>query len=240
MKISGTAILFIILFVLNIFPQNTLEQYLTKTDSFLKKYISNGKVNYKEIKKNRSSLDEFSKIISNIDIKVLTKNELKAFYINSYNLTVIKSVVEKYPIQSPLKVGGFFNKSKHTIAGEKLTLDEIQKKKIWKQDEDLRIHFVLVCAANGCPVLENYSYKPETLNKQLDAQTSKAMNNSEFIRVSKKDKKVLVSEIFKWYKKDFDKKSGSVLKYINKYRTEKIPTDYKLDYYQYDWNLNEQ
>lgn len=232
--------LLFVYFSISLFPQNNMNELLEKTDLFLIKYVNKGRVNYSELKNNRDLLYEIMIIISETDVKTLTMNELKAFYINSYNLTVINSVVEKYPIKSPLKVDGFFNREKHLIAGEYMTLDEIQKTKLWNLDFDLRLHFVLVCAAKGCPVLENFAYTPSKLDEQLHNQTEKALNNSQFIKVRKKDKKVFVSEIFKWYQRDFDKSSGSVLKFINKYRKEKIPTDYKLDYYQYDWNLNEQ
>ena len=53
-------------------------------------------------------------------------------------------------------------------------------------------------------------------------------------------KAVNISEIFKWYNGDFSDKAPSLIDYLNKYRFEAIPTNYKTGYYTYDWNLNGQ
>jgi hypothetical protein len=48
------------------------------------------------------------------------------------------------------------------------------------------------------------------------------------------------SEILKWYKEDFTMNGMSEIDFINQYRNEKVPTDYKLTYFTYNWNLNKQ
>lgn len=67
--------------------------------------------------------------------------------------------------------------------------------------EEARFHFVLVCAAIGCSPIVTKAYRPETLEKQLQEQTVKAMNSPDFVKVEKD--KVLLSELMKWYEKDF-------------------------------------
>jgi hypothetical protein len=71
-------------------------------------------------------------------------------------------------------------------------------------------------------------------------QTQKALDNPNFIRVDAASKKVLISEIFNWYEKDFTSKSGTVKAYINANRTEPIPEGYSIGYYTYDWSVNSQ
>jgi len=51
-------------------------------------------------------------------------------------------------------------------------------------------------------------------------------------------KKVAISEIFKWYEPDFITAGNTVLQYINRHRNEKIPEDYEVGFYRYDWSLN--
>ena len=53
-------------------------------------------------------------------------------------------------------------------------------------------------------------------------------------KISAKDPKV--SSIFKWYGGDF----GSVIDFINKYSKVKVNKDAKLEYLDYNWELNEQ
>ena len=176
-----------------------------------------------------------SDAVSVDDLDILTQ---KAFWINVYNVIVIKSVIENYPVESPLSISGFFDKKKHTVGMEKLTLNEIENDKIRSRFNDPRVHFVLVCAGLGCPPIINKAYLPEILDTQLEKQTRLALNDSKFIRLNERKNKVAVSEIFKWYLKDFATSQSELISYINSYRDEKIPTDYKLEYYPYDWKLN--
>jgi hypothetical protein len=76
---------------------------------------------------------------------------------------------------------------------------------------------------------------PTKLDSQLERQTKKALNNNNFIKVSKN--KVAFSEIFKWYKEDFVT-NGNELQFLNIYRTDKVSEDAKITYYSYDWRLN--
>ena len=105
--------------------------------------------------------------------------------------------------------------------------------------KDARFHFVLVCGAIGCPPLISKAYLPNTLETQLETQTKIALNGT-FLKVNTKKKHVEGSEILKWYKEDFTMNGTKELDFINKYRTEKIPSNFKLSYFTYNWNLNKQ
>ena len=56
------------------------------------------------------------------------------------------------------------------------------------------------------------------------------------------EKEVTVSEILKFYEEDFvnPKQAGSLLEYINRFRKEKIPSSYKVRFFNYDWTVNGQ
>ncbi|MEO8495936.1 MAG: DUF547 domain-containing protein [Planctomycetota bacterium] len=49
-----------------------------------------------------------------------------AFYINAYNSCCIKAILDNYPLHTPKDVEGFFDKLKFDVAGEKLTVSEIE------------------------------------------------------------------------------------------------------------------
>ena len=122
------------------------------------------------------------------------------------------------------------------MGGVSITLNDIENKLLRAQFSDPRFHFVLVCGAMGCPPLISKAYRPSSLDSQLQQQTTKALNNDAFIVT--RDGSVAVSEIFKWYKKDFVSSDQTEIDFINKYRKIKIPIDSKLSYYNYDWRLN--
>lgn len=210
-------------------------QFYAKTDAFLKAHVSNGLVDYKAITADSKELESLITMIENAEVAKSGSKDYQAFYINAYNLHVINGIVT-YNLKSPLDKAGFFDKIKVTVAGEKLTLNDIENKKLRAVVKDARFHFVLVCGALGCPPLINTAYKPELLESQLETQTKKAINNDQFIRVNKN--KVAVSQIFEWYKVDFTTNGSTILKFIDKYREQPLPEKAKLSFYTYNWKVN--
>lgn len=216
-----------------------LSGFFVKTDDFLKKYVKDGMVEYQAIKNNSSSINALYSEIGKMDLSGASEPEKKAFYINAYNLIVIYQVTKYYPLKSPLDQSGFFDKVKHSVAGESLTLNHLEIKKIILPYNDPRIHFVLACAAKSCPPLASFAFIPDKLDAQLEERTKLSINDGDWLKVDNKDKKAYISKIFEWYQKDFTKAGTSVLAFINRYRKTAIPDSYSIKYYEYDWGLNE-
>jgi hypothetical protein len=220
MKKSFLTILLIIVATINSAAQTT-ETFFKEVNIFLSIYTKAGKVDYKALANNPSSLDKLVSLTKEVSLAGADVKIAQAFWINAYNMSVIK---------------GFFDTTKYEIAGQKITLNDIENKKLRAKFSDARFHFVLVCGALGCPPIIEEAYMPNTLDAQLEQQTKKALNRDSFIKVSKG--KVAFSEIFKWYKEDFVK-DGNEIDFLNKYRKEKVASDSKVTYYSYDWRLNE-
>ena len=215
-----------------------VNEFFEKSDSFFKTFIKEGKVDYKGIKANPESLIELLSIAEGISINQSDAMTYQAFWINGYNLLVIKGIVDHYPVQSPLDIKGFFDKTKRDIGGKQITLNDIENKLLRGNfPKEARFHFVLVCAGLGCPPIINEAYLPNNLETQLQTQTERALNDSDFIKV--KGKKVLLSQIFEWYKSDFTQNGASEIDFINRYRNERFDSKSKIGYYPYDWTLNE-
>jgi len=228
-------VLLLVLFVQGITAQDP-DMFFNKADAFFKTYITNGKVEYKALHEEPAILADLMELLKDVDVSNVNEYTYQAFWINTYNLQVIQGIVENYPLKSPLDVDGFFDKNKHKIAGKEVTLNQIENELLRaKFQNEPRFHFVLVCAGLGCPPIIDEAYRPSTLNEQLKNQTEKALNDPKFIRVDGDE--VKVSQIFEWYKSDFEK-AGGVVNFINSYREPKIPGDSKVSYYPYDWTLN--
>jgi len=224
------------LFVAQIGLAQSTTEFFTKADAFLKKHVSNGRVDYKTIKGNTADLDALLKMAEGISVSKSDPKVYQAFYINAYNLAVIKGIASNFPVKSPLDIKGFFAKTTYSLGGKTTTLNDLENKILRKNfPNEARFHFVLVCAGIGCPPIIAAAYKPSTLEKQLQKQAVIALNNPAFIKV--KGNKVQLSKIFEWYKGDFTK-NGSEIDYVNKFRKEKIADGAKVSYYPYNWSLN--
>ena len=173
--------------------------FVELADVFLKKHVSNGLVDYSSIK---AEPTELYKMLNAIALKDIPETDYKAYLINSYNILVIASIVEALPILSPEGVPGFFTDELHVLANKKVSLNFIEKTLLFKEFKDPRLHFVLVCGALGCPPITNFAYQTNELETQLKTQTKLALN-SDFVRIDKKKEIVSLSEIFRWYAKDF-------------------------------------
>ena len=212
--------------------------FFSKADAFFSSHIKSGRVDYGSIKANPAAIDELLELGKTLSVTKEDAKTYQAFWINGYNLLVIKGIVDSYPVKSPLDIKGFFDTTKRDFGGKQITLNDIENNLLRGNfPKEARFHFVLVCAGIGCPPIIDEAYLPNTLASQLQRQTELALNNPDFIRV--KGKKVLISQIFEWYNGDFTQGGQNEVEFINQFRKEKINADSKVGYYPYDWALNE-
>ncbi len=211
--------------------------FFQEVDQVMKTYVKDGKVDYKSIKSHAAN-QKLLQRIATANLQQADANTKKAFYINAYNLLVVSSIVVNYPLSSVQTIPDFFDKQKYNIAGEFLTLMELETEKLLKVYKDARLHFVLNCGAVDCPQLANFAYTPDNLDAQLNSQTKVTLNDNNFIKIG--EGKAAISQIFKWYINDFGGNPKGILDFINQYRDEPISSDSKITYYPYDWNLNDQ
>lgn len=231
-------ILVAVLFITTAFgyAQTSTSQFFNKADRFFKTYVKDGKVAYEQLANNTSDLKSIIKLSHEISVDKSNENTYKAFWINVYNLGVVEQIVDGYPVNSPMKIAGFFDGNKRMLGGKKITLNDIENKLLRGNFKEPRFHFVLVCGAISCPPIVNYAYRPQKLEAQLEKQTKLAMNNADFIKIN--GSKTEISEIFSWYKQDFGSSKTNVAAFINKYRDQKITKNF--GYYTYNWQLNSQ
>lgn len=208
----------------------------TTWDKLLKKYVDkDGNVDYKNFRKELGLLNSYLEHQTKNSISEYDTKESKlVYYINLYNAATVKLILENHPLGSIKDLKGPWNRKIVTIMGKQLSLGDIEHNILRKMDEP-RIHFAINCASYSCPKLLNEAFTVEKLEEQLE-KTAKNFVNDPKRNVIKKDKAML-SQIFKWYKKDFTDKM-SLIEYINQYSGTKISKDTSIEYINYDWSLN--
>lgn len=232
-------IILIHLFIISSLSAAAAEHFFDQVERFLATYVHDGSVDYAAIYQNPERLNALTREISEFDPGKLPEgNPQKAFWINAYNILVIEGIIDHYPTDSPLSIPGFFKEIKYPVAGQMLTLDQIEHERIRATYGDARIHFALVCAARGCPPIRSRAYRPETLDAQLEESTRQILNDPAFIRIDPTGETAALSEIFNWFREDFESGGMTVRSFINRYRSAEIPAAYHLSFYPYDWQLN--
>ena len=216
------------------YGQNIDKAFFDEANTFFQQYITEGRVNYKSLQTTGDLVPLIIKV-EKANLDGTDEETSKAFYLNAYNLYVIYLVLRDYPLRSVQDIPGFFDKNKINVAGNNVTLNQLEKDFILKPFNDSRIHFVLICGAIGCPPITNFAYSPKKLEAQLEQQTRTALNEFTFIRTN--GDKTEISQIFKWYIEDFGGTKSRIIDYINNYRS--TPISKNTIYYPYDWTLND-
>lgn len=212
--------------------------------ALLKKYVDkNGMINYKGFKSDLN-FDQYITSLSKANPENFSREEKLAFYINAYNAFVIKNVTDLYPISSPMKVDKFFDKYNFNVAGEEMSLNQIEYDIVLKIEPVLS-HFGLVCAAKSCPRLLQKAYSKENVYKLLKSNGKDFLNNPDKNKLDKKNKTLYLSEIFDWFRDYFVKRYGSlketVIDFINNSDAKFLEeNEINIKFKKYDWTLNEQ
>ncbi|MCK9608220.1 MAG: DUF547 domain-containing protein [Methylomonas sp.] len=195
-------------------------------------------VDYPAIKAD-GSLDKAYQALADFDVKRLVgREEQLAFYINAYNILALKTVADRWPVDSIKDVGGLFSpvwdKPAGELGGKTVSLGEVEHKILRPMGEP-RIHLAIVCASVGCPDLRNQPYTAGQLSSQLDDQVQRFLNNvGKGLRVNKDS--LSISQIFDWFENDFAA-GGGVKAFLKHYRADLPDLKIKTDI-DYDWSVN--
>lgn len=175
-----------------------------------------------------------------------------AVWLNLYNALTISQVLQQYPIKSiqPKILGipnwlafwRFFTRPIYGLNGQKLSLNAIEHGILRTQFTEPRIHFALVCASLGCPLLRREAYFPEQVQAQLAADANRFINNPEKVKYDSQANVLYCSKIFKWYKKDFLQVATSIPTYIQIHLSDQFSLNDQtpIQYLPYSWQLNQQ
>lgn len=251
MRPKKTAIFFLII----IFLLPGFQAAVSKTSvdnsiyaTLLKKHVKNGVVDYRGFKEEEALLDQYLKVLENVDTKSLTGNEQFAFYVNAYNAWTVKLILSGYPgIKSIKDLGSLFKtpwkKKIAKIDGNVITLDDIEHRILRPRFKDPRVHFAINCAAKSCPPLISEPYDGEgNQDSQLDRSVKAFLSDrkSNYLEGNT----LYVSKIFQWFSEDFN---NDIIGFFMKYADENLKKELKakagditISYLHYDWSLNGQ
>lgn len=193
----------------------------------------------------RKLLKDYIASLTRLDPRQYVRAEQMAYWINLYNALTVELILENYPVKSITKLGPWYKfgpwDDKITkVAGQSLSLNDIEHRILRPIWQDKRIHYAVNCASKGCPDLALEAYSSIKLNSQLSEAARRYVNQEKGVVFI--DKRLVLSRIYEWYSVDFGSRdelmahlkanaSDGLRRKLEKYTG---PIDY-----QYDWGLNE-
>lgn len=228
-------------------------------DALLKKHVVDGMVDYDAFKGSA----EFQRYLASLAAAQpgnLPEAERLAYWINVYNaytIQLINSHGERDSIRNinkslGLSLKGPWKEKLVKAGGRTLHLDNVEQDIIRKEFLSYpgwqRIHFALVCAAMGCPVLRSEAYTGARLDTQLDEQAKLfLLRQPDKNRVDAARGVLHASPIMsKWYREDFGGSDAEIAKWLSRFWPDGPEKQLlasgrvKVEETDYDWTLNSQ
>ena len=218
-------------------------------DRVLKARVKNERVDYVALKADAKDLDAWLRgagAVSEAEFHRWTQPQQLAFLMNLYNAATLRLVLDHYPLKSIKDIGSIFKgpwkQEVVPLLGQTVTLEHLEHQVLRKKYAEPRVHFAIVCAAKGCPPLRAEAFVADKLDAQLDEQGRIFLGTKEKNRVDAAARTIWLSPIFKWFSEDFEKKSGSVVKFVTPFFSAEdqkaLRPGWKISYTDYDWSLN--
>jgi hypothetical protein len=228
-----------------------------------------GRVNYRAMKGSPGYEAYLQKagLLRSYDLSQLKERQEKlAFWINLYNTMVIHGVIDWDIRESVKEKRGFFTCLKYDIGGHLFSLSDIEHGILRDNSRppygifrpfrrgdprltfavtpmDPRVHFTLVCGSRSCPPIGFYA--SEEVEEQLELATASFINSPE-VEIIPPENLLRISQIFRWYRRDFGKNHGVIVQFLLRYLDPGEKKDFleshqetaRIRYRDYDWSLN--
>jgi hypothetical protein len=225
----------------------SLEAWQMTWTQVLKRHVdTTGKIDFAGLASDRTGLEDVVKFIAAVDpvsapARFPTAASRLAYYIDAYNALAMYGVLDA---GVPERFGWlgrirFFYLRKFVIGGRSISLYSLEDDVI-RPMGDPRVHFALNCMSVSCPRLPQAAFTTDGLDHELDAAAREFVSEDRNLHVDRTRREVTLSAIFQFYTKDFLAKAPSLIAYVDLYRADPVPPDYKVLFATYDWTINTQ
>jgi len=203
--------------------------FTDKCADILKEFVNDkGMVDYNRLKRKRQELKALLNELKGLDpneYNSWSREDKIAFWINAYNMQMLKIIVDNYPIQSDRihrvfwppdsiqHIKGIWDTYKLVVMEEEFTLAEIDRRLFRSQFSEPRVFLAISRASLSGPPLRNEPYYGGKLYEQLDDQVKRFLSGPLAFKIDRAEKIVYLSPILEpdMYGKEF----------INTYGTDK-------------------
>ncbi len=233
-------------------------------------YIKNERVNYSSLSLHDELLDECVKSVRKVkekEYEAFSLDQKRAYWINAYNLFLLKIIADHYPIKgdgryskfpanSPMSIEGAWTDIKFKSPVGKVTLSRIENNILPKLGEPLFI-FGICNGTKGAAPLSPEVFTADNLQAKLERAAKKYMRDAGNVSVDPSGSRIVVNCYLKnhtdLFESDFfkrgqyinrDKKEITLMNLLIKYGDPKVAKILRSNRFEFtwtemDWSLND-
>lgn len=197
----------------------------------------------------KQALHDYLDQLRLIAIQRFNRDEQRAYWINLYNALTVMVILDHRPVASIVDIDispglltrGPWDRKLIEIAGEPVSLNDVEHRilrPIWR---DPRLHYAVNCASIGCPNLLPTAFTGANGEALLDAAARAYVNHRRGARIERG--RLTVSKIYAWFADDFGGGDEAVIRHLKRYAEPPLKQALEgrvaIDDYEYDWVLND-
>jgi hypothetical protein len=216
-------------------------------DALLAEFVRGGRVDYAGLQGKARDLDAYLQALAGVRKDALGRDERLALYINAYNAATLRLILDHPGIRSIMDIPEErrWKEARWTVAGERLSLDDIEHAILRKQFNEPRLHFAIVCASKGCPPLRSEAYAGQRVGEQLEDQARRVHQDPYYLRWDEAGRTLHLTRLYEWFKEDFAPGERSLTEAVAPWCAPAVaeslrsdPAGVRIQFLEWDWSLN--
>ncbi|MBY0358168.1 MAG: DUF547 domain-containing protein [Candidatus Obscuribacterales bacterium] len=220
--------------IVEYFQLYTLKVEAPKTCQFtiynrlLAKYVKNGLVDYTKLKQDGDLKKAINELATTSPEKLSEKQAKLAYWLNAYNLLVLKNIADHYPIKTLSQLENSPLRKRFIVGGRFYTINELENEKLLPTitDTDWRGIFLACNGAKSSPPLANHAFQPETIDTDLKQSCHHFLNDPNNYVYRPERRTCSISPFFRRHQKLIEREYKSVVNLI--YQERELDPNFNL------------
>jgi len=217
--------------------------------------VKGEQVDYKAVRGNPHLQKALDRLACTACDEFPTDADKLLYWVNAYNLLVVKTISDRFPIFNYKAVTNDLSSRRFTVGGQALTVKDLRQLKIQPllqgssngDATDCRMLMLICGGAMGFPCLCDHALtaEPERLKKDMEEATHKFLLHRRNLYYDKTTVTLLISPFFQWYdslfQQSFDEPWDFAIYYNpKKQRFNSLDFHLKRAYNtRFDWRIND-
>lgn len=187
-----------------------------KYKQLLKEFVKDNSVDYAALKKSPLLKESMREIAHISPAKMINDKERLSYWLNVYNLIVIKECADRFPIKDLRELANDPTRRKFTVGGDKLSMQTIKVDKIEPlfNDNFPEEVFLMCGGAMGHPPILDHPVEPEKMDKDMKQASFLWVMDPLNVQYDRYKGRFDVGPFMQWHEDLFAKRYGSAMDFV--------------------------